>query len=255
MDSDELRDLLASVGGERQANKDGKNDGEIAAPWDEIDRRPRRMMRPVRVRATPGGTVDFRIISYSFYNSFNYSAFASNGREPLRMSLGITSPNGGEGKTTTACNLATALSMGLGSRTIVVDLNLTKPRIHGVFGIPKGPGLAEAMVGDDICIAPTHLENLYVLPVGNVSILSPGKFSTFREILASLFKEFEFVIVDMPSAGARGFPTLIANQLNGLLVVLRAKVTRRKEIDRVFRKVSEDKVLGFVINGVQDDDL
>ncbi len=255
MDFGDPQHLLADAGERRQNGRDG-HDGDITTPPGYVDDlHPKKRGRPLRVRATPGEAIDRRIVSFSLYNAFNYSLFTARDCDPLRLSLGVISPSFGEGKTTTACNLATALSTGSGRRTIVVDFNLAKPRIHHVFGVPRGPGLTEALVGEDICISPTRLENLYVLPVGNLTMLPPEKLPLFREILSSLFDQFEFVIVDMPSTVTRTFPTLIANQLSGLLVVVRARVTRRRELDRLFRKVRQENVLGFVINGVKESDL
>jgi len=257
MDFDEFNSLFDDNEGKRNGDKNGHNhDDVIASPWPERGKKyPRRLLRPVRVSATAGDSIDKSVVSYSLYNSFNYSMFLPKEHESAKLSLGITSPNYGEGKTTAVCNLAAAMSMGSGKRTVIVDCNLTRPRINEVFGIPDGPGLSEALIGSDVCVAPTQLDNLFVLPVGNTRILMLNKLPAFREILVSLFNEFDFVIVDLPPAGARTFPTLIANQLNGILVVVRARVTKRQEISRVFRKLSEKSIIGFVMNGVEENDL
>ncbi len=225
------------------------------APGKRQDSLPRRLTRPVRVSADAGESVDRNVVSYPLYNSFNYSVFFPKSHEAVKVSLGITSPGREEGKTTTVCNLAAALSMGSGRRTVVVDLNLARPRIHEVFGTPRGPGLAEALAGEDICVVPTRLENLFALPIGDARIIQPSKLLAFREILASLFTEFEFVIADMPPTGSGSFPTLIANQLSGLLVVVRSRKTKRRDVSKLLRRVREEKVLGFVINGIEESDF
>ncbi len=211
--------------------------------------------RRIKFSATIGDPVDRSVISYPAYNSFNYSIFLKKDQGPMKLSLGVTSPGFGEGKTTVICNLATALSMGSGKKTVVVDLNLANPRIHEVFGTSRGPGLAEALAGSEICVAPTQLDNVFALPVGNTRIVPPSNLPVFREVLETLFREFEFVLVDLPPTGSKAFPTLIANQLSALLVVIRSRVTKRRDVKRLFRRIREEKVLGFIMNGVNELDL
>ncbi len=221
---------------------------------EDQDRQIKRY-RPVIVSAVPGESVDRSIVSYELYNSFNYSPFLPSERHNSKLTLGITSPDRGEGKTTAACNLSAAIAMGTGMKTIVIDFNILSPTIHEVFGIPPGPGLAEAMSGGDICVVPTQLENLFAMQAGNRRLFTPAKFSTFREVLASLNSAFEFVLVDLPPAMSRVFPTAIANQLGGLIVVVRQKMTKKREIGRVLRKIPRDRVVGFVMNHVDDNDF
>lgn len=230
-------------------------DDLIESPWGNDGKQVRQYVRPVKISAVTGDMVDRRVVSYQLYNSFNYSAFFPAERRSPIFSIGVTSPGRSEGKTTAVCNLAVALAMGTGRKTVLVDFSITRPSIHEVFGIPPGPGLAEALCGSDICVVPTQLENLFALPAGDRRLFTPNRLSAFREILFSLNNSFEFVLVDLPSAGSRAFPTIIANQLGGLLIVVRPKMTKRREVGRLFRKLHEKSVLGFVMNGVNDDDL
>jgi len=219
------------------------------------ERRPAEIVRPITMGSGVGSVVDERIVKYPLYNSFNYSLFLPSDYKTIRISLGITSPNLGEGKTTAVCNLATAIALGTGRKTIVVDSNLRRPRVHEIFGIPRGPGLGEALMGGEICVVPTQIENLFVLPAGKITTVSNFKIPSFRELLSSLFTEFEFVLVDMPSVAAGNFPTLIANQLTGLVVVVKQKKTKRKDIARLFRRVRKETILGFVMNEVNENDF
>ncbi len=214
-----------------------------------------KYIRPVVVNSKQGRSIDSEIINYNLYNCFNYSLFLSDRTKNLRLSLGVTSPNKGEGKTTAACNLATALSLGSLRKTVIVDLNINNPAVHKILGTPGGPGLTEALMGEDIFVTPTQIENLSVLPAGNIKIIPENKLASFNEILLSLMSEFEFLIVDMPSLSSRNFPTLIANQLNGLIVVLEARRTKRRDIERLFRHVNERNVCGFVLNKVNENDF
>ncbi len=214
-----------------------------------------KLATPVRFSINLGQSIDQSIVAYHLYNSFNYSLLAPDGNKSIKLSLGITSPNPGEGKTTAVCNLATAISLGSGKRTLIVDCNLTRPRIHEVFGIQRGPGLAEALTGEDIYVTPTQTRNLFALPVGDLQAVPQSSLANFRDILPSLFTEFDFVIVDMPSVNVKNFPTLIANQLGGLIVVVESGTTKRHDVTKLFRKIRGQSVVGFVMNKVNENDF
>ena len=232
-----------------------KNDDRLQPRRESEVRPPGEFIRPVRISSVPGKTVDKKTVRFTLYNSFNYSLFVPDDNRAINLSLGITSPNEGEGKTTAVCNLAMAISTGLGRRTLVMDLNHNNPRVHEIFGVPRSPGVTEALSGSEIFVSPTQVEHLFVMPAGATSALATVKSSMFRGLLSSLFREFEFVLLDMPSVSARNFPTLIANQLTGLIVVVKPKKTKRRDIDRLFRRVREETVLAFVMNQVDENDF
>ena len=213
-------------------------------------------LKPVIFNSNPGRLVDERIVAYHLYNCFNYSLFLNNNNNNnIKISIGVTSANRGEGKTTTACNLATALSLSSQRKTILIDLNTQSPRIHKIFGTPLSPGFSDALINNEICVTPTQVENLSVLPAGNLRFLPSNRLIYFNEIAHSLLQTFEFLIVDMSSVDIKNFPTLIANQLNGLIVVVESKRTKRRDINRLFRRVNEKNVIGFVMNKINDEDF
>ncbi|MEW6193633.1 MAG: CpsD/CapB family tyrosine-protein kinase [Bacteroidota bacterium] len=217
-----------------------------------------RTLKPVIFNANHGKSVNEKIVNYHLYNSFNYSLFIngpSGKNKNIKCMLGVTSANQGEGKTTTACNLATALSLSSQRKTILIDLNTYSPRIHEIFGMPNSPGFSDALLGDEICVTPTQIENLSVLPSGNLKILPPNRLINFNIVAYSLLQKFEFLIVDMTSVDSKHFPTLIANQLNGLIVVVESSRTKRRDISRLFRRVNEKNVIGFVMNKANDEDF
>jgi Mrp family chromosome partitioning ATPase len=222
---------------------------------DGGERRPVEFKRPVIISTTPGEAIDEKVVTYSLYNSFNYSLFLPQDYKTIKLSLGVTSPNQGEGKTTAICNLATAISMGIGRKTLVMDLNANRPRIHQIFGTSQGPGVSDALSGGDIVVVPTQVDNLFVMPLGTSVHSVQTQSPSFRQLLSSLFQEFEFILVDLPSVSTRSFPTLIANQLNGLIVVVKSKKTKRRDINRLFRRVRQETVLAFVMNEVDDNDF
>ena len=216
--------------------------------------------RSIVVRSKTNTPVDTGIVKYEYYNSFNYSLLAEQ-KGNIKLTLGITSPNEGEGKTLTASNLAVSLTLGSRKKTVIVDMNLQQPRLHEIFGTERGPGLIEALRGDPINIAPTKIDNLYLLSAGSAPRRSVKQnpigleyTSAFGEVLYALEREFDFIIVDMPAIKKHEFPILFVNHLNGLLVVVELGKTKRRDIDQIFRQFNKNQVLGFVFNRVTDND-
>ncbi len=227
---------------------------EDSAAKDTSESKLVRLVKSVIVNSDGVGEIDHNIISLRYYNCFNYSLLPKHELD-VSVSLGITSPNPAEGKTLVASNLAVALALSYQRKTVLVDLNIHKPRLHEIFGTPLKPGLVEAFNDVAIHVSETRIDHLYLLPAGGdlAHPLGLEQFPFFRDVIYSLTREFSFVVVDMPSVGIPGFPLLFANQLSGLLVVLNAGRTRREEVDRMFRLLNEAQVYGFVFNRCRDE--
>ena len=234
-----------------------------------------RLQKPVVIDSERGRHVDKNTISPRFYNCFNYSLLPSK-QVDVHLAVGVTSANKGEGKTIVAANLAVSLALASQSETVLVDLNLRSPRIHSIFGTRLVPGVCGALTDPTIQVSQTQIKHLYVLPAGNVSggllfeeriagrerkdaqdggksSLSLESVLEFRDVLYSLKKEFEFVIVDMPSIHEPRVPSLISHQLDGVLVVVDANKTKHEDIERMFRHINEQRILGFVMNRATED--
>ena len=229
-----------------------------------------RLRRPVIIRQEAGRRVDGKMVSPHFYDCFNY-ALLSNGADELNIAIGISSANAGEGKTLVACNLAISLTVAYQRKTVLVDMNVHKPRLHEVFDVPIGPGLLEAVGDGAIQVARTSISDLYVLTAGIPNGRLSGGLSTimtdaelnlepslqleqvaaFRDVLYSLKGYFSFVIVDMPAVQEHLVPLLFTNQLDGVLFVVHGGVTKQGDLDHALQLINERRVLGFVYNGAE----
>ncbi|MDD5750267.1 MAG: polysaccharide biosynthesis tyrosine autokinase [Candidatus Pacebacteria bacterium] len=156
----------------------------------------------------------------------------------------ITSSLPGEGKTTTAVNLAVTLARS-GSRVVLVDADLHRPRIHEIFGFPGStPGLAEMILKEE------EPSSFLRKVVDNLSILCAGKISDedslnfgpsdllsnqrlMAKIISSLKEEFDYVILDCPPAGLITSETVSLAQLGAsVLFVLRTGSTKSSMIKK-----------------------
>ncbi|MDH5662250.1 MAG: CpsD/CapB family tyrosine-protein kinase, partial [Elusimicrobiota bacterium] len=124
-------------------------------------------------------------------------------QDRLMKAILITSSNHYEGKTTTAINLALAMSDVPGYRTLLIDSDLRYPTVHDRLGLMQSPGLTEILEGSaglDPEIIDTEKENLKIITSGNlphypVELLESKR---LRELIKGLKSDFDLILVDSP---------------------------------------------------------
>lgn len=228
------------------------------------------VLNPIRRR-----TVDPQTVAFPYYNSFNYSLLSKEGNE-VQLALGITSANAGEGKSLVASNLAVSLTLGYKKKTILVDLNIQHPTLHEVFGAPQGPGLLDALSSSNIHVWQTAVDHLHLLSAGSLSghgqqwgangnrfhrslnfsnpqRLRLEQMTAFSDVISALQQDYEFIVVDMPAMNTEDFPVLFANRLDGVVMVVDSTMTKRHDVEKVFRRLNERQVIGFILNRVKDE--
>jgi capsular exopolysaccharide synthesis family protein len=146
----------------------------------------------------------------------------------------VASANAGEGKSTTAANLAVVLADS-GKRVVLISADLRKPRLHRFFGLESEPGLSNALVGEatvwDALQAP-QVENLRVMASGPVPARPTELLQSegMGELLADLRDVSDFVIIDtspiLPVADA----LVLAPLVDGILLVADASITTRSAV-------------------------
>ena len=142
----------------------------------------------------------------------------------------ITSPEPGEGKSTITANLAIATAQA-GRRTLIIDADLRRPRIHKLFGIRKEPGLSDLLFDlrdfneEDYA---TDIDGLFIMPMGSkipnpTEVLGSQK---MRELLRVLRQSFDFIILDTPPVLAFSDAMLLSTQTDACIVVASADSSR-----------------------------
>lgn len=177
-----------------------------------------------------------------------------------KVTLAITSPGPGDGKSLVASNLALSFAEG-GWRTVLVDADLRRGFLNETFELPSTPGLVEYLEGtsplDDV-LNPTHHANLTVVAGGTRHRRAPELLATPRmqELVATLSRSFDAIIIDTPPLGAGTDAYAIATATTNVAIVLRGGTTdvkmakaKMETLDRL--PVS---VIGAILNGVQTDD-
>ncbi len=168
----------------------------------------------------------------------------------------VTSPNPGDGKSTTAANLAVCIAQS-DKRVLLVDADLRKPRVHELFGLSADRGLASLIAEEaepaDV-IQPSGIPNLSVLPCGPLPA-NPAELLTsprFREVLDTLRDEYEFVIVDSPPVLAVTDASIIASNVDGVILTVRMTSSARPPAERAREILStmNATLVGVVVNGI-----
>jgi capsular exopolysaccharide synthesis family protein len=165
----------------------------------------------------------------------------------------ISSPSRGEGKTLTTGNLGLAMAQEWQRRVCVVDADLRHPQMHGIFGLPDGPGLCDVLAGDaTLAEALVTLEEhqLTILPAGHVPS-RPAELlgtSAMRRTLEALRAQFDRVVIDAPPATPLADVSILAPMVDRVLLVVRAGVTMKPAIHDAVSSIEPSKLIGLVLN-------
>lgn len=170
--------------------------------------------------------------------------------------IGVTSSMRGEGKSTTSINLSYVLAEK-GSKVLLIDGDLRIPSIAKKMSIANAPGLTDVLMSKGthrIEVFKSNLhDNWYIMPAGDIPP-NPSELLGSKRMeaaLESLREKFDYIIVDLPPVNIVSDALSISNYLTGVVLVVRADHTEKKELERCFRqlKLSNVNVLGCVING------
>ena len=171
--------------------------------------------------------------------------------------IAVTSAAVGEGKTTTAMNLAGALAQSAEARVLLVDADLRRPALGHLLGLEgtSRPGLVSAIVDPAIGLAQVIQDR----PPFNLSVVCAGQSpASPYELLQSprlgaLLDEargcFDYVVVDCPPLVSVQDCRIIGRWVDGFLLVVQAHRTPRRLVEEAFNVVDPAKMIGLVFNG------
>jgi len=167
----------------------------------------------------------------------------------------VTSPSVGDGKTTTAVNLAGALAQDSATRVLLIDADCLHPAVLERLGKQSVKrGLVEAVVHPRLRLRSLAIHyaslNLTVLPAGLKTSSSHDIFSSLRfgSLLEEARRDYDYIILDMPSLTSLPDSRLVEKVVDGFFVVVAAHRTRRKLVQATVTGIAAEKMLGFVFN-------
>ena len=173
-------------------------------------------------------------------------------------SILITSPGSTEGKTTIVSNLAVTYA-NMGKKTLIVDCDLRRSRVHREFGLHRKTGLIQHLVDDqplDEVIKPTEQENLSVITSGGhppnpSELLDSDK---MRNLMDKLARDFDNIIYDSPPVIPVSDSIILSDNVDFLVLAAMLDNTHKDALDLAVEKLEQVKSNpnGFVINGVRE---
>jgi capsular exopolysaccharide synthesis family protein len=171
-------------------------------------------------------------------------------------SLMITSTGPHEGKTLVSSSLAITLAQA-GQKTLVIDADMRRPRMHEALDRPQEPGLSNVLVGDTKladAARTTGVPNLTFLAAGHIppnpaELLGSKKYA---ELLADLRSKYDWIVIDAPPVMPVTDAALVANRAQGVLFVVGSEMTPRQNAVTAIEQLknANARFVGVVLNRV-----
>ena len=183
----------------------------------------------------------------------NIASFASD--KQLIKTILVTSCSPLEGKTVSSISMALALSIEANAKVVLIEGNMSSPRIHELFNIDTVPGLSDLLISRanlNETMRKTEFKNLTIIPSGSDISKKLDVFETERlqDLLGSLKKDFDYVIVDGQSVSGSSDVSIISKYFDGIVFVVECEKTRWEVLQQSKEKIKGvgGKILGVVLN-------
>jgi protein-tyrosine kinase len=173
--------------------------------------------------------------------------------------LMVTSAIDGEGKTTTAINLAVAIAKEVHKSVLLVDADLRRPSVHRTLGLRPEKGLIQYLTEDvplGNLLIRTGLEKLTFLPAGgcladSTEVLGSSKMRNLIQEVKERYKN-RYVIFDTTPLLQTADPTVLSQFMDGVIVVVQAERTPRGHLAEALTSLKGRNILGIVLNNVSE---
>ena len=177
-------------------------------------------------------------------------------KSPGPKSVIVLSAASNEGKSFVTANLGISIAQSLNQYCLMVDCDLRRPTLSGLFGVENNRGLADYLREDsDIneLLVGTSLDTLSLLPSGK-SPSNPAELlgsSRMRSLVIELTDRYSdrIILFDCPPTLAASETLVLAAQMDGVIVVVREGGARLAQIQKLVSSIDSDRLLGIVFNG------
>lgn len=189
-----------------------------------------------------------------------YKTLRTNVRFFLRgegcRKLCVTSGAAGEGKSITLVNLAISIAEA-GDKVLLIDADLRRPALARLLVEKATPGLSEILAGiedQDEAVREDVYPNLDVIYSGETppnpsELLGSEK---MQKLIEDMSQRYDYILVDTPPVNVVSDACIVANLLDGVLMLVRKDRSRKDDVKRAVDslRLTGAKPLGFVLNGV-----
>lgn len=166
----------------------------------------------------------------------------------------VTSSLPGEGKSTTATNLAIAMAQA-GLTVCLVDADLRRPMVSEYLGLERNAGLTTALIGSanvNDLLQPWGEDELYVLTSGQIPP-NPSELlgsEAMNELLAHLEQAFDAVVIDAPPLLPVTDAVVLSQMVGGVLLVIGTQKVKQQDVEKSLRALDlvDASLMGVVLN-------
>ena len=187
------------------------------------------------------------------YRGVRLSVMLSLAEQPPKTIL-VTSMSAGEGKTTTAANLAVSFAHA-GQKVLLIDSDLRRPRLHKVFGLDNSEGLSTFLAGtavDASFISKGPVTGLRIITSGPLAPTPSELLNSERmsHLIEKMTKEFDIVLLDSPPVTSATDTMILKRIMQQTIVVVRAGQTTYEMAGKGLKRLQniDSKIPGIVIN-------
>jgi capsular exopolysaccharide synthesis family protein len=249
-----------------QAHSNGNGTAALATlpvvPYQPPQTRP--LDQPVALTYAHPSEVHARIVMLSEphivgceqYRTLRTQLFQT-AEHQLTQVIVVTSALAGEGKTSTTLNLAFAIAQSPNRRVLVIDGDLRRPSIGNYLNVQPVHGFGEVLTSQvSVFDALTRIADheLYVLPVKNSSEIPTESLTgeSYAELIRQVREHFDFILIDSPPVMPFADARLLANQADGVMMVVRAGFAPYETVEQATEAMSAHRLLGAVLNGAEN---
>lgn len=169
--------------------------------------------------------------------------------------IGVTSALYGEGKTSIAIGIATAIAADTREPTVLLECDLERASFSRYYGFTASPGLTEWLDGNSLLrvLRAAPLPNLYLIPAGAPPADPARVFYQLSEsrLMAELLPRFGNIVIDLPPILDIAYGSLASKLAEQILLVARYGVTLIEDIEKVAFLLGRERLSGIVLNGTE----
>ena len=167
--------------------------------------------------------------------------------------VGVTSAFRGEGRSSVAIGIATALAADTREQTLLLECDIEKPSFCDFFSLVNGRGLSDWLDGNAplAMVRMPYLPHMLMLPAGSAHPDPARLLYQLNEsnFIGELKARFRNIVIDLPSMLDTAYSSLSARLPDHLLVVVRYGMTQSEDLEKLLFLLGRDRISGIVLNG------